>query len=173
MTRSILTYGIIAGLVIIVTITISVEIGRGGVWLGYLVMLIAFSTIFVAIKQYREDALGGVISFRSAFLVGIGITIVASLVYVAVWELYLALTDYKFVDDYVALMTDAQRLRGASEVEVAAAGLKAQEFRAQYSNPVSRIPITFLEIFPVGLFVSLFAAAVLKNHRSAGTSTNH
>lgn len=167
MKRLLLTYGIIAGFVIVVTMTISIEMGHGSIWLGYLIMLIAFSTIFVAIKQHREDTLGGVISFGIAFVVGISITAVASVVYVAVWELYLAVTDYKFIDDYVTSMSEAQKREGISEAEIAAAISKADEFKAQYLNPVFRIPITFLEVFPVGLLVSLISAAVLRNHRSA------
>ena len=62
MQRSILIYGAISGFIIIVTNTISLEIGHGDVWLGFLVMFIAFSMIFVAIKQHRDATLGGVIS---------------------------------------------------------------------------------------------------------------
>lgn len=171
MKRSILTFGIIAGLVIITTITISVEIGASGLWLGYLVMLVGFSTIFVAVWKYREDFLGGVISFKSAFLIGLGITVIASLVYVAVWELYLFFTNYSFIDDYVAWMTDPTRLQGASASEIAAARTGAEEFRAHYSDPLSRLPNTFLEIFPVGFVVSILSALIFRNHRFAGTKS--
>jgi hypothetical protein len=34
-----------------------------------------------------------------------------------------------------------------------------------YGNPLYRIPITFIEMFPVGLLVSLISAAVLRNSR--------
>jgi hypothetical protein len=34
-----------------------------------------------------------------------------------------------------------------------------------YRNPLIRMPMTFLEIFPVGLLISLISAAVLKNPR--------
>jgi hypothetical protein len=44
---------------------------------------------------------------------------------------------------------------------------KAEQFRAQYSNPLYRLPVTFLEVFPAGLLVSLGSAAMLRNHDSA------
>ncbi len=166
--RSILTYGIIAGLVIIVTNTISLEIGHGHAWLGFLVMFIAFSTIFVAIKQYRDETLGGVISFGTSLLMGLGISVIASVVYVAIWELYLAATDYQFIEDYASSIIEAKKLGGASEAELVQVAAAADQFRAQYSNPVSRLPTTFLEVFPVGLLVSLGSASILRNHRSAG-----
>jgi hypothetical protein len=39
------------------------------------------------------------------------------------------------------------------------------EFRQQYANPLFRLPVTFIEIFPVGLVVSLISAALLRNSR--------
>ena len=41
------------------------------------------------------------------------------------------------------------------------AGLEAM--MANYGNPLYRVPITFLEIFPVGLLVALISAALLRN----------
>jgi hypothetical protein len=168
MKRLILTYGSIAGFIIIVTNTISLEYGRGQAWLGFLVMFIAFSTIFVAIKQYRDETLGGVISFTTALLVGLGISAVAGVVYVAIWEVYLAATDYVFIKDYANSIVEAQKLDGASEAELERLTSEAERFRVQYSNLLFRLPMTFLEIFPVGLLVSLGSAGVLRNHRSVG-----
>jgi hypothetical protein len=38
-------------------------------------------------------------------------------------------------------------------------------FRVQYANPLFRLPMTFAEIFPVGVLVSLISAAILRNPR--------
>jgi len=167
MKRIIITYGTIAGFIIIVTNTISLEIGHGQAWLGLLVMFIAFSTIFVAIKQYRDETLGGVINFATALLVGLGISAIAGLVYVAIWELYLAVTGYGFIESYASSIVEARTLGGASEIELAQIMSEAEKFRTQYSNPFYRLPVTFMEVFPAGLLVSLGSAAVLRNHRSA------
>ena len=35
--------------------------------------------------------------------------------------------------------------------------------RTQYANPLFRLPMTFIEIFPVGLLVALVSAALLRN----------
>ena len=37
------------------------------------------------------------------------------------------------------------------------------ELRDAYANPLFRLPMTFLEIFPVGLLIALISAAVLRN----------
>ncbi|ANO52036.1 DUF4199 domain-containing protein [Woeseia oceani] len=156
-------YGIITGLVIIVISTLSYELGVASVWLGYLIMLIAFSVIFVAVKQHRDQALGGIIRRRTAFAVGLGITVVASVVYVAVWELYLAVTDYVFIDEYIASILADKRAAGASPAELAAAVAETDKMRAMYASPWQRLPITFIEIFPVGVLMSLIAAFALKD----------
>jgi hypothetical protein len=100
-----------------------------------------------------------------AFLMGLGISAVAGLVYVIAWEITLGLTDYAFVDAYSAAMVDAAREKGVSGEELAAVAAKSEEFRQMYLNPLFRLPVSFVEIFPVGLVISLIAAALLRNPR--------
>ena len=83
--------------------------------------------------------------------------------YVAVWEVYLAMTDYKFMDEYIAGILRARQAAGASAEAMAAEMAKLESMRVSYANPLFRIPMTFLEIFPVGLLVSLVSAALLRN----------
>jgi len=53
---------------------------------------------------------------------------------------------------------------GASESELAAARAKQTEFAEMYQNFFVRFGITFIEIFPVGLIITLISAALLRNH---------
>ena len=167
MKKLVLVYGVISGLVIIVINTLSLELGIGQAWLGFLVMFIAFSSIFVAVKQYRDETLGGVIRFSTGFLVGLGITMVASLVYVLVWELYLALTDYAFIDAYIASVVESRQTGGASQAELAATIAEAETIRQQYSNPLFRLPMTFVEVFPIGVLISLISAFILRDSKTS------
>ena len=167
MTRIILTYGLISGLVIIAgiigTIVASGDEPHGNVWLGYLIMLVALSAILVGVKQHRDQALGGVIRFRTALGVGLGIAAVASLAYIAVWEVYLAVTDYQFMDRYIAQTLEAKRAAGVTGAEYARLAAEMDAMRVSYANPLMRLPMTFAEIFPVGLLVALVSAALLRN----------
>ena len=56
MTRTILTYGLISGLIIIFGIIGTIALNGGAphdnVWLGYLIMLVALSSILVGVKQH-------------------------------------------------------------------------------------------------------------------------
>jgi hypothetical protein len=164
MTRIILTYGLISGLVIILSsLAVIVSHGDGNIWLGYLIMLVALSSILVGVKQHRDQALGGVIRFWPAFLLGLGIAVVASLVYVVVWEIYLAATHYTFMDKYASAMLAAKRAAGVTGAAYAKAGAQADDMRRNYANPLYRLPETFLEIFPVGLLIAIVSAALLRN----------
>jgi hypothetical protein len=129
-------------------------------WFGYTVMLVALSTIFLAIRDYRNKNLGGVIKFLPALGLGLSIAFIAGLAYVIGWEIYLYATHYSFADHYAAAIIEQARQAGTS-AEAAAA--EAQSFKNTYANPLMRVPMTFLEIFPVGVLIALISAAVLRN----------
>ena len=166
MTRIIFTYGLIAGLVVI-TGMIGTIVASGGhhgsVLLGTLIMLVALSSILIGVKQYRDQTLGGVIRFWPALSMGLAIAGVAGLAYVAVWEIYLAVTNYAFMDGYVAETLAAKRAAGVTGEAYAKAAAQMETMRVQYANPLFRLPMTFVEIFPVGLLIAVVSAALLRN----------
>jgi hypothetical protein len=169
MSRTILTYGLISGAVIIVGIIITILIGgdapHSNVWLGYLIMLVGLSSILLAIKQHRDKVLGGVIKFWPAFLIGLGVAVVAALAYVLIWEVYLALTHYSFMEQYVAATLAQKKAAGLSGEAYAKLAAEMEAMKRDYANPLYRLPMTFAEIFPVGLLVALVSAALLRNPR--------
>lgn len=144
-------------------------------WLGYLVMILALSLVFVGVKRYRDVELGGVIRFGQAFLVGLGISLMASAVYVIAWEVYLALSGHTFIEQYAAAVIRGKEAEGASAAELQELAAEMAKMQQQYANPLFRVAITFSEIFPVGLLVSLIGAAVLRTRglaaRAAGRSS--
>src|SRR5690348_7779661 len=116
MLRTISLYGLIAGLVVAIPMNVLLMLfphgeGGGGLLTGYTLMIIALSFVFVGVKRYRDRALGGVIKFLPAFLIGLGISVVAGIIYVIAWEISLALTHYTFMNDYTASMIEAQRAK--------------------------------------------------------------
>lgn len=165
MSKTALIYGPIAGCIIIFGIIASIEFNVPYQWLGYLIMLIAFSAIYVAIQRFRDEQQGGVISFAKGFQVGLGVTVIASLIYVFGWELYLLLTDYAFVTDYTESVLEAERSSGMGAQEMAALEADMEALREQYSNILFRIALSSVEIFPVGILVSLISAALNKTSK--------
>jgi len=170
MLRISLIYGSIAGLIVILVLIAGLTVLSGEhfittEWFGYLSMIVALSTIFLGIKRYRDEALGGVIKFLPALALGLSIAVVAGVIYTAVWEIYLAATGYQFMDQYVAGIIAARKAHGMSGAALAAEIAQLNAMKVQYDNPLFRLPMTFLEIFPVGLIIALISAAVLRNPR--------
>jgi len=169
MLRIAFRYGAIAGAIIVAVLIAGIiaadaHQARSSVfsseWFGYTIMLAALSTIFLAVRDYRNKNLGGVIKFLPAFGLGLSIAAIAGFAYVIGWEIYLYATHYTFADQYAGAIIEHARRAGTS---VAAATAAAQSFKASYANPLVRVAMTFLEIFPVGLMIALISAAILRN----------
>jgi len=168
MVRIALIYGAIAG-----AITIGVMVaglvfsgGEGAMasrFVGYLIMIVALSMIFIGIKRYRDRDLGGVIKFGPAFGLGLAIAAVAGVIYAAGWEAYLASSDYAFIHDYTAGLIEKKREAGVAGEALDKFVADMEAMVKNYGNPLYRMPMTFMEIFPVGLIVALISAALLRN----------
>ena len=169
MARIVFVYGIVAGLIIIAgvigTIVVNGDQPHGNVWLGYLIMLLGMSAVFMGVKQHRDHNRGGVIKFLPALGVGLAIALFASLAYVLVWEGYLAATDYAFMDQYIAATLEARRAEGMAPAAYARMEAQMRQMAQMYEQPLFRLPLTFAEIFPVGLLVSIVSAILLRNSR--------
>ena len=170
MLPTIVLFGLAAGLIVAAPMCIMLTVaGDNPVatspFTGYLLMLLALSLIFVGVKRYRDQTLGGVIRFAPALLVGLGISTVAGIMYVIGWEITLAATDFAFIDAYANGSIEAARARGASGADLARVTAEMEKFRTEYANPLVRLPMTFVEIFPVGVLISLISAGLLRNSR--------
>ncbi len=165
MARYALIYGALSGTVIITVIMAGMMFGGFGhsLWFGYLVMLVVLVFIFVGMKRYRDVERGGVIRFGRALGLGLAIAGVAGIAYVLVWELYLALTHYTFMDDYIAGLIRAKKAQGVSGAALAKVIAEGESMRAIYANPLLRMGMTFCEIAPVGIIVALFSALGLSD----------
>jgi hypothetical protein len=171
MFKKILSYGTVAGLIVgtelsVVTITMNGHVqGAWGYALGYATMLVALSAIFIAIKRHRDIDLGGVIKFWPAFGLGVGISFVAGILYVAAWEVAQSVTHMDFAGSYAKSMIQDQVAKGVNGEALAKFTAEMERFKTQYADPLYRLPMTFAEIFPVGLLVSLVSAGLLRNSR--------
>jgi hypothetical protein len=126
----------------------------------YTAMIIAFSVIFVAIKKERDNN-GGVITFGKAFRIGLTITLITSTIYAAAWVVY----SYFFMPDFIDKYTDhlIQQLKASHlpPQELKEQIDKANRDREMYGSLLGKIIEPYMEILPVGLFVSLIAALIL------------
>lgn len=168
MKKNILVYGLIAGLIVAVLMGINVAlcVNSGNfdssMIIGYATMLIAFSMIFVGIKNYRDKYNGGLISFGKAFQVGLLITLIASTIYVVVWLVEEHFFYPDFMDKYIAHETAKLQASGLSAAKLASETKDLQDAKEMYNNPFLKILMTYAEIFPVGLLVTIISSFILK-----------
>ena len=171
MLRYILIYGAVAGLVVgaplsILTLSLSGQaMMHYGMLVGYLMMLIALSAVFLAIKRHRDVHLGGVIKFWPALALGLSVSVVAGVIYVIAWEVSCAIAHADFAGAYARAMIAEQEAKGVSGPALERFRGEMDAFKVQYANPLYRWPETFAEIFPVGVIVSLISAGLLRNSR--------
>jgi hypothetical protein len=172
MKKTVLICGLIAGLIstsLFIGLMVLGKAGhddfKNGMLYGYTLMILAFSFIFVGTKITRDKYSGGEISFGKAFLVGLYITLVASTIYVIVWliDYYFFIPD--FAEKYGAHVLENLKASGASQAEIAKQSAEMARFSEMYKNPFFNALITYSEIMPVGLIVSLISAWALKRKR--------
>ena len=168
MKKVILVYGIIAGLIVAGMMAFSTGYYcskgdfEGGMIYGYSAMIIAFSMIFVGIKSFRDKHNGGTISFGKAFKVGLFISLIASTIYVVGWLInyYCFIPD--FMDKYAVAMIAKAKASGVSGDELAKKTANMAQMKEWYKNPLFVILMTYVEILPVGVVVTLISALILK-----------
>jgi len=171
MKKNILIYGLIAGSVVSILMLISINYishvdGKvdynTSLLIGYASMLIAFSLVYVGIRNYRDKFNAGVISFGKAFKIGIMIVLIASTIYVVAW-----LIDYFFfIPDYLekfsAQELDKLKASGASQMKIDKETMKMANMVKMLKNPLFNALMTYAEILPVGLIVTLISSLILK-----------
>ncbi len=169
MKKIILIYGCIGGAIIIASMMVTMPFVMDGTldmdnsqWLGYITMIIALSVIFFGVKSYRDNQLQGAITFGQGFKVGILIALVASVMYVIWWEIYMHFFMSDFAAQYASKTMAAAKAAGATEEELAKKLEETTEAQEMYGKFYFRVLITFSEIFPIGLLLSLVSAALLK-----------
>jgi Protein of unknown function (DUF4199) len=171
MRKVILTFGLLAGAIVSVSVLIGIVIWeRTGKFIhselvGYATMVIALSMIFFGIKSYRDNYQSGAIRFWKGIQVGMLITLVASLMYAITWETYCLVrpsSSQAFVDDFIECQINEKKEKGVSAAEIDQLVKRMDNLRNLYRNPAIRFGMTLMEILPVGILITLISAGVLR-----------
>jgi Protein of unknown function (DUF4199) len=176
MKKTVLTFGLIAGVIISVlmdgSLLLADKIGTShSMALGYTIMVASFLLIYFGIRSYRDNELAGQISFGRAFACGILIALVTTVCYVATWEvLYFNFMPH-FMDGYFAAQIHKVQSSGLDPATIAARVAAIQRSAQLYQNPFVNMAYTFIEPFPVGLIITLVSAAVLRRKAPDGSAT--
>jgi hypothetical protein len=181
MRKIVLTFGLIAGAILstmmLATLPFMDKIGfEKGEIIGYSTMVLAFLMVFFGVKSYRDNVAGGTVTFGRAFVVGLMITLVASVCYVTTWQIVYYKLAPDFGEKYATYAVEKARKSGATEAQIAAQKKEVTEFMEMYKNPFVNIALTLLEPLPVGLLFTLVTAGALSRKRrvlnSAGAAAS-
>lgn len=173
MRKVVLTFGLIAGLIVTSLMLISMPLlGNGtisfenGEWIGYSTMIIALSMIYFGVKSFRDNHNNGVLSFGKGFQVGILIAAIAAVIYASGWEVYLSMSSGDFMEQYTTQYLSKMEKEGASVAEMEQMKADMNSMAEMYKNPIIRFGMTLMEIVPVGLIITLASAFLLKREES-------
>lgn len=124
--------------------------------IGFAGMLLAFIFLILGIKREREIN-NGAITFGKAFLTGLGISFIISTLYVLAWLVIF----YNFFPDFIERYSEMV-LKNTNPGELASKTTEMNQMKEWYKSPLMVILLTFMEIFPLGILISLIAGLFLK-----------
>ena len=169
MRKLIITYGLIAGVIVSAMMLITMPLYNSGALnheygelTGYTTMVIALSVIFFAVKSYRDKKANGVITFWKGVQIGLLITLVAGSMYALTWEYVYPKIGNEYMQKYTEQYMKDLEATGISDAEIKEEREEMASFMELYKNPVVRIPMTLIEILPVGVIITLISAALLR-----------
>lgn len=171
MKKVIFVFGLIAGItvsilnLIIMTLCNSgkINIDHGDIF-GYGGIVIGLSMIFFGIKSYRNNYQNGVIKFGKALLVGFLISLIASVTWAAVSEVFYQIdpeTTEAFMDKYGEYQLIELQKIGAPQVEIDAVIKESADMKEMHKNPIARFVMSLAILMP-GIMIALISAAILK-----------
>jgi hypothetical protein len=176
MKKTVLVFGCIAGLIVSSVLFVTMIIYKnnpefkGSMLIGFTSMFIAFAFILVGIKNFRDKYNNGIITFGKGLQIGLLIALIASTFYVITWAI-----EYNFVfPDYMKLygekMMAEVKSNGESEIEIDKKVKEMNEFIEMYKKPHFFILMTYMEILPIGILVSLLGAFIFKRKEKLAVS---
>jgi hypothetical protein len=175
MQKTVLRFGLASGAILLALSAVMLPLCMNGTInfdhseiLGYSTMVLAFLMVFFGVRSYRDNVAGGAISFGKAFQVGLGITLITCAVYVIAWEIAYFNFFPDFLDKYSAHVLARMRADGESAAAISKTAADLANMAKYYDNILYNSAITFMEVFPVGLIVTLVSAASLRRKPGEG-----
>ena len=167
MKKIVLTFGLLSGALSATLMFVNMQfldrIGFDrGVVTGYTVIVISFIFVYFGIRSYRDNVLGGQMTFGKGFQAGILITLISCVIYVGAWLATSRLFFPDFPEKYAAYLVADVQAKGGSQAEIDEMIKQGEQAKEMLANPLINAAVTFTEPFPVGLLIALISAAVLR-----------
>jgi hypothetical protein len=170
MKKTVLTWGLIAGLVpsvlMMIFLPFADRIGFDrSMILGYTGLTAMAIIVYFGVRSYRDNVAGGRITYGQGFKVGLGIALVSSFLYVATWQVVYFGFRPDFCDRYQAHMIEKAKAKGEGPEKIAEIEEQMRTMKKMLDNPLTNAAMTMIEPFPFGLVSALVSAGILKRKK--------
>jgi len=167
MKNTVFKYGIYSAIAISALFLIGWFVGKGlGLGysgqevVGYASIIVSLSFVFFGIKHFRDQENEGKVSFGKAVLIGLLISLFASIAFGIVDIIYLQLNP-DFTTEYYTHHV-AELKESLSGIELEAALIKMEEEKELFSSPTMSFLLMALTVFMIGIIVSVLSALLLQ-----------
>ena len=131
-------------------------------FIGYTTFVLSALLVFFGIRSFRENVGDGRMTFGRGLAVGLLITLVSSVCYVAAFQIAYFKLMPGLGEKYAACMIDRARASGASQQEIDEKTKQAQTLKRLWDNPLTNAAVAFAEPFPIGLVAAAISATILR-----------
>ena len=165
MKNTVLRYGIWSALSIFVLFLISTlalkdqDFNTQEIY-GYVSIVVSLSFVFFGIKHFRDRENSGLLSFGKGVLIGLLITLFASITFGLYNVIYVEYIDPNFMTEYYNHSVE-QISKTLSGEELQAKLKKMHEEKELFAKPFMNFSLMFLTVFMIGLIISLISSLVL------------
>lgn len=167
--KIVFTFGVLGGLIAISLMLVSMSLeskascgSTTSMVIGYTILVACAFFVFFGVKSYRDNVATGSVTFGKALWVGVLISLVASVCYVAGWELFDHFVKHQNMDGYFNAMQEQARAAHLSAEKLQAKLADIEESRKRYNNLFWNAAYTLLEPLLVLLMMSVLSAAILR-----------
>lgn len=161
-------YGLLAGLIIAIMMQASLMYYSGNAnyeqaeIVGYISIFLGFTLVYFGVKKHKENQYKEGINFKQAFMAGLKIVLFASTLYALLWLLYITINGNEFMENYYERAAEKINEGAGSATDKEAKLEKLAKTKKIMVQPWAQTGMAFMELFPVGLLVSVISAAILR-----------
>lgn len=132
---------------------------------GYVSIIVSLSFVFFGIKHFRDRENNGLLSFGKGLLIGLLITLFASMTFGIYNVVYVEYIDPNFMTEYYNHSVE-QVSKTLSGTELQVKLKQMEDEKDMFSNPFMNFSLMFLTVFMIGFIISLISSLILSKKPS-------
>jgi len=175
MIRPSLKYGLLAGGIMAALFLIPFLMFKGedlynyfqiGEVIGYSTMVLCLLFVFFGMRSYRDTEMGGSITFGKAFVSGLAITFVASIIFglftILLYKVISPDLGNQMMEFYKRSVLESGKSKEIIDAQLA----EMDSYRDVYNNGAIHGLLMFSTVFMIGAVVALISSFILKKKKS-------